>query len=99
MEITVMTFALSLIFCFSQAQQFIVLFGLSFCHFTSAYGVLCPRPVWALASSLHLSTMLNVFGLMMIKTTSQGVMGTLFIMKHVSFVIRPTMFQSSVNAA
>ena len=58
------------IFRFRQAQQFIALVGLSFCYFTGTCGI--PRTTWALASSPHQSAILNMYGLIMIETTSQG---------------------------
>ena len=59
-------------FRFRQAQQFIAFVELSFLCFIRASGVLRPCTVWALASSPHPSAILNVFGLIMIETTSQG---------------------------
>ena len=60
-------------FRFRQAQRFsIALVLLSFCYFTRTCGVLRPRTIWALASSPHPSAILNVFGLIMVETTSRG---------------------------
>ena len=60
------------IFHFRQDLQFIALAGLSFCYFARICGVLHPRIIWALTSSPHPSAILNVFGLIMIETTSRG---------------------------
>ena len=67
------------------------------------------RTIWALASSLHPSAILNVFGLIMIETTLRGCFNhdsrtPLFDMntfhnKKVSFVIKLIMFRPSVNTA
>ena len=70
------------IFCFRQAEQFMALVGLSFCYFTWTCGVLCPRAIWALASSLYSSAILNVFGVSMIEATLRG------CFNHVSITIR-----------
>ena len=56
------------IFRFRQAQQYIAPVGLSFSCSTRTCGVVCPRTVWALASSSpHSSAILNVCGLIMIE--------------------------------
>lgn len=56
------------LFRFRQAQQDITPVGLSFSCCTRTCGVMCPRTVWALASSSpHSSTILNVCGLIMIE--------------------------------
>ena len=81
------------IFRFRQAQQFIALVGLSFCYFTGTCRVLLPRTVWALASSPHQSAILNVYGLIMIETTSRGSFN--HAKNHVSTMIRAML--SDVN--
>ena len=71
------------IFCFRQAQRFIAFVGLSFCYFTRTCVALPYRTIWALAFSLYPSAILNMFGLIMIETTS----------KVVSIMLRIIMFQ------
>ena len=55
-----------------QGQQLTALDGMSFSYFTRTCGLLQPRTIWALASSPHPSAILNVFGLIVIETTSRG---------------------------
>ena len=81
---------------FRHAQKFKAFVGLSFCYYTRTCAALRPRTIWSYASSPHPSAILNVFGLIMIQTTSRDCFNHAQN-NHVPTMIRATHSLSDVN--